>query len=40
MIESVAVKIPTKMKKALSILAEREFSIVSGMLKKSAEIYL
>jgi hypothetical protein len=34
------VKMPSKMKKALIRLAEQEFSGVSGILKKAAEIYL
>jgi hypothetical protein len=40
MLENVTIKMPTKMKKALVKLAEREFSSVSGILKKSAELYL
>lgn len=40
MLENVTVKMPTKMKKALIRLAETEFSSVSGILKKSAELYL
>jgi hypothetical protein len=40
MLENVTVKMPTKMKKALIRLAEKEFSSVSGILKKSAELYL
>lgn len=40
MLENVTIKMPTKMKKALIKLAEREFSSVSGILKKSAELYL
>jgi len=40
MLETVTVKMPTKMKKALIRLAETEFSSVSGILKKSAELYL
>ena len=40
MLETVTVKMPTKMKTALIKLAEREFSSVSGILKKSAELYL
>lgn len=33
MLENVTIKMPTKMKKALIKLAEREFSSVSGILK-------
>lgn len=40
MLENVTVKMPTKMKRALIRLAEQEFSSVSGVLKKSAELYL
>lgn len=40
MLEDVTVKIPSKLKKALVRLAEIEFSSVSGILKKSAELYL
>jgi len=37
---NVTVKMPPKMKKALEKLAEKEFSSVSGILKKAAEKYL
>jgi len=37
---NVTVKMPPKMKKALEELAEKEFSSVSGILKKAAEKYL
>ena len=37
---NVTVKMPPDMKKALEDLAEKEFSSVSGILKKSAEKYL
>lgn len=40
MLENVTVKMPSKLKTALVKLAEREFSSVSGILKKSAELYL
>lgn len=40
MLENVTIKMPDKMKKALVRLAEQEFSSVSGVLKKAAEIYL
>ena len=40
MLENVTVKIPSKLKKDLIKLAEREFPSVSGILKKSAELYL
>ena len=40
MLENVTVKMPSELKKALVRLAEREFSSVSGILKKSAELYL
>ncbi len=38
--ENVTVKMPTKMKKALIRLAEKELSSVSGILIQSAELYL
>ena len=37
---TVTVKMPPEMKKALEKLAEKEFSSVSGILKKAAEKYL
>ena len=37
---NVTVKMPPEMKKALEKLAEKEFSSVSGILKKAAEKYL
>ena len=37
---NVTVKMPPDMKKALEKLAGKEFSSVSGILKKSAEKYL
>ena len=40
MLVNVTVKMPPEMKKALEKLAEKEFSSVSGILKKSAEKYL
>ena len=40
MLMNVTVKMPPEMKNALEKLAEREFSSVSGILKKSAEKYL
>ncbi len=40
MLVNVTVKMPPNMKKALEKLAEKEFSSVSGILKKSAEKYL
>ena len=40
MLVNVTVKMPPEMKKALEELAEKEFSSVSGILKKSAEKYL
>jgi len=40
MLMNVTVKMPPKMKKALEKLAEKEFSSVSGILKKAAEKYL
>ena len=40
MLEKVTIKMPTKMKKALIKLAELEFSRVSVILKKTAELYL
>ena len=40
MLENVTIKMPDKMKNALVRLAEQDFSSVSGVLKKAAEIYL
>jgi predicted transcriptional regulator len=40
MLVNVTVKMPPNMKKALEKLAEKEFSSVSGILKKAAEKYL
>lgn len=40
MLEDVTVKMPPKLKMALVRLAEKELSSVSGILKKSAELYL
>ena len=40
MLVNVTIKMPPDMKKALEKLAEKEFSSVSGILKKSAEKYL
>ena len=37
---NVTIKMPPEMKKALEKLAEKEFSSVSGILKKAAEMYL
>ena len=37
---NVTIKMPPEMKKALEKLAQKEFSSVSGILKKSAEKYL
>ena len=37
---NVTVKMPPEMKKALEKQAEKEFSSVSGILKKAAERYL
>ena len=37
---NVTIKMPPNMKKALEKLAEKEFSSVSGILKKAAEKYL
>lgn len=37
---NVTVKMPPKMKEALEDLARREFTSVSGLLKKAAEKYL
>jgi predicted DNA-binding protein len=40
MLVNVSIKMPPKMKKALEKLAEKEFTTVSGLLKKAAEKYL
>lgn len=40
MLVNVSIKMPPEMKKALEKVAEKEFSSVSGILKKSAEKYL
>lgn len=40
MLVHVSIKMPPQMKKALEVLAEKEFSSVSGILKKAAEKYL
>ena len=40
MLVNVTVKMPPGMKKALEKLANKEFSSVSGIIKKSAEKYL
>jgi len=40
MLVNVTIKMPPNMKKALEALAEKEFSSVSGILKKAAEKYL
>ena len=37
---TVTVKMPPQMKRALENLAKKEFSSVSGILKKAAEKYL
>ena len=37
---NVTVKMPPEMKQALEKLAEKEFTSVSGILKKAAEKYL
>jgi len=36
----ISIKVDPRMKKALEKLAEKEFSSVSGILKKAAEKYL
>jgi hypothetical protein len=36
----ISLKVDPRMKKALEKLAEREFSSISGILKKAAERYL
>ncbi len=40
MLVNITVKCPPEMKKALGKLAQKEFSSVSGILKKAAEKYL
>ena len=40
MLVNVTVKMPPNMKKALEKLAQKEFSSVSGILKKATERYL
>jgi predicted transcriptional regulator len=40
MLVNVTVKMPPEMKKALEKLAEKEFSSVSGILKKATDKYL
>lgn len=40
MLVNVTIKMPPEMKKALERLADKEFSSVSGILKKAAEKYL
>ncbi len=40
MLVNVSIKMVPKMKKALEKLAEKEFTSVSGILKKAAEKYL
>jgi predicted transcriptional regulator len=40
MLVNVTVKMPPNMKKALEKLAQKEFSSVSGILKRAAEKYL
>jgi predicted transcriptional regulator len=40
MLVNVTIKMPPEMKKALEKLAEKEFSSVSGILKKATEKYL
>jgi predicted transcriptional regulator len=40
MLVNVTIKMPPEMKKALEEIAEKEFSSVSGILKKAAEKYL
>ena len=37
---NVTIKMPPEMKKAIETLAEKEFSSVSGILKKAADKYL
>jgi predicted DNA-binding protein len=40
MLMNVTVKMPQPMKEALEKLADKEFTTVSGLLKKAAEKYL
>jgi predicted transcriptional regulator len=40
MLVNVTIKMPPEMKRELERLAEKEFSSVSGILKKAAERYL
>jgi len=40
MLMNISIKVPPQMKKALEKLAAKEFSSVSGILKKAAETYL
>jgi hypothetical protein len=40
MLVNVTVKMPPAMKKALEKLADKEFTSVSGLLKKASEKYL
>jgi len=40
MLVNVTIKMPPEMKKALEKMAEREFTTVSGLLKKAAEKHL
>jgi len=40
MLVNISVKMPPEMKKSLEKLAEKEFSTVSGILKKAAQRYL
>jgi metal-responsive CopG/Arc/MetJ family transcriptional regulator len=40
MLVNVTVKMPPSMKKALEKIAEKEFSSVSGIIKKACEKYL
>lgn len=40
MLVNVSIKMPPKMKDALEKLATKEFSSVSGILKKAAEKYM
>jgi metal-responsive CopG/Arc/MetJ family transcriptional regulator len=40
MLIHISVKVPPEMKKALEKLAEKEFSSVSGIVKRASEKYL
>ena len=40
MLVNVTIKMPPEMNKALEKIAEKEFSSVTGILKKAAEMYL